>query len=99
MHVGSNGYANKLKYLFLCKSVVIFVRDGSGNREFFESQVLPGTHYYSVRTMAEVPVAVRHLRAHPQLARTIASAGASRTRPVDANVTPGFESKTLRIIE
>ena len=26
LNVGSNGYANKLKYLFLCGSVVIWVR-------------------------------------------------------------------------
>ena len=27
LNVGSNGYANKLKYLFLCGSVVIWVRN------------------------------------------------------------------------
>eukprot|EP00965_Chrysotila_dentata_P220986 6192120-Pleurochrysis_carterae.AAC.1 len=39
LNVGSNGYANKLRYLFLCGSVVIWVRTGSLNHEFFERQV------------------------------------------------------------
>ena len=40
VNVGSNGYANKMKYLFLCGSVVITVREGMNNREFFERQGL-----------------------------------------------------------
>ena len=38
LNVGSNGYANKLRYLFLCGSVVVWVRTGSLNHEFFERQ-------------------------------------------------------------
>jgi hypothetical protein len=78
VNVGSNGYANKLKYLFLCGSVVIHVHDGSPNHEFFESQLLPGMHYYAVSRVEEVADAVRHLRAHPAQARAIASAGTRR---------------------
>jgi hypothetical protein len=78
VNVGSNGYANKLKYLFLCGSVVIHVHDGSPNHEFFEHQLLPGMHYYSVSRVEEVAEAVRYLRAHPAQARAIAAAGTSR---------------------
>ena len=42
LNVGSNGYANKLKYLFLCGSVVIWVRKDSLNHEFFERHLVPG---------------------------------------------------------
>ena len=44
LNVGSNGYANKLKYLFLCGSVVIWVRKDSLNHEFFERHLVPGVH-------------------------------------------------------
>jgi len=78
VNVGSNGYANKLKYLFLCGSVVLYVREGSPNHEFFESQLLPGMHYYAVSKVAEVAAAVRFLRKHPEQAKAIAKAGTER---------------------
>ena len=53
LNVGSNGYANKLKYLFLTGSVVIWVRKDSLNYEFFESHFIPGIHYASVDTVEE----------------------------------------------
>ena len=42
LNVGSNGYANKLKYLFLTGSVVIWVKKDSLNYEVREScRLLP----------------------------------------------------------
>ena len=55
VNVGSNGYANKLKSLFLCGSVVINVESSAPNKEFFEHQLLPGVHYVSVRDSSDVP--------------------------------------------
>jgi protein glucosyltransferase len=43
LNVGSNGYANKLKYLFLTGSVVLWVKKDSLNYEFFEHQARPPT--------------------------------------------------------
>ena len=55
VNVGSNGYANKLKSLFLCGSVLINVESSAPNKEFFEHQLLPGVHYVSVRDAAGRP--------------------------------------------
>ena len=45
LNVGSNGYANKLKYLFLTGSVVIWVKKDSLNYEVREScRLLPFLH-------------------------------------------------------
>jgi protein glucosyltransferase len=68
----SNGYANKMKYLFLCGSVVITVREGMQNREFFERQLLPGVHYIAVRKAREIPAVVRRLETDPAWAQGIA---------------------------
>ena len=74
LNVGSNGYANKLKYLFLTGSVVIWVKKDSLNYEFFEHQFVPGVHYVSVETVEEVPDMIRRLQADPAYARAIAKA-------------------------
>lgn len=96
VNVGSNGYANKLKYLFLCGSVVIHVHDGSPNHEFFESQLLPGMHYYPVSRVEEVADAVRHLRAHPAQARAIAAAGTKRMEQLSFFEVTRFLADTFK---
>jgi len=83
VNVGSNGYANKLKYLFLCNSVVLHVSDGSPNKEFFEAHLVAGMHYYAVKTPEDVPEAVRYLRDNPTVAQSIAAAGTKRMSTMD----------------
>lgn len=52
------------RYLFLCKSVVLFVRDGSPNYEFFEHMFLPGLHYYAVPSVEDLPEAIQWCAKH-----------------------------------
>ncbi len=83
LNVGSNGYANKLRYLFLCGSVVIWVREGSLNHEFFERQFVPGVHYAPVDTVDEIPDAIRRMQADDAFARSLAEAGQARMAQMD----------------
>ena len=85
INVGSNGYANKLRFLFLCGSVVIWVRKGSLNHEFFERQFLPGIHYAPVDTVDELPDAIKRLQADDSFARGIALAGQERMAQMDVH--------------
>mmetsp|Transcript_30621 Transcript_30621/g.97961 ORF Transcript_30621/g.97961 Transcript_30621/m.97961 type:complete len:601 (-) Transcript_30621:199-2001(-) len=88
LNVGSNGYANKLKYLFLCGSVVIWVRTDSLNYEFFEKQFLPGVHYAAADTVDDVPDVIRELQRDPEYARSLAQRGYERMLQMDtAEVT------------
>ncbi len=85
LNIGSNGYANKLKYLFLTGSVVIWVRRDSLNYEFFEHQFVPNVHYVAVETVAEVPDMIRRLQADPAYAESIARAGQQRMAAMDTD--------------
>ena len=85
LNVGSNGYANKLKYLFLCGSVVIWVRKDSLNHEFFERHFVPGIHYAPVDTVEEVPATIRRLQADPAFAQRIALAGQAQMATMDVD--------------
>ena len=55
----SIGYANKLKSLLLCGSVVLYVRDGMRHKEFYEYGLVSGIHYVAVDTAEDVPAMVR----------------------------------------
>ncbi len=96
LNVGSNGYANKLKYLFLCGSVVIWVRKDSLNHEFFERHFVPGVHYAPVDTVDEVPDTIRRLKADDAYARSIALAGQSRMAQMDTDEVANFCASMLR---
>jgi len=96
VNVGSNGYANKMKYLFLCGSVVITVREGMNNREFFERQLLPGVHYIAVREAREIPAVVRRLEADPAWAQGIASRGTRRMERFDMDAVTDYVAHVLR---
>ena len=85
LNVGSNGYANKLRYLFLCGSVVLWVRTGSLNHEFFERQFVPGIHYAPVDTVAELPAAIKRLQQDDAFARQLAQAGRERMAQMDVH--------------
>lgn len=96
VNVGSNGYANKLKYLFLCGSVVITVRDGMPNREFFERQLLPGVHYVAVEEAKDVPAAVEMLEGNPRVAANIAARGTRRMARFDMDAVTGYVAHLIR---
>lgn len=83
MQTGSNGYANKLKYLFLCNSTVLHVLYGADSREFFEYNLLAGEHYIAVPTVEELPGVIRALQQDPARARTVAEAGTKRMMELD----------------
>mmetsp|Transcript_41500 Transcript_41500/g.50296 ORF Transcript_41500/g.50296 Transcript_41500/m.50296 type:complete len:545 (+) Transcript_41500:180-1814(+) len=83
INVGSNGYANKLKYLFLCNSTVLHVLYGSPSREFFEEQLLAGVHYVPVQKVEDLPAVVEELENDQERARRIAEAGTARMKSMD----------------
>ena len=96
LNVGSNGYANKLKYLFLTGSVVIWVKRDSLNYEFFEHQFVPGVHYVSVEAVEEVPDRIRRLQADPAYAKAIAVAGQERMAQMDTDEVAHYCYQMLR---
>lgn len=96
INVGSNGYANKCKYLFLTGAVVVWVRRGSEHREFFERQLLPGVHYVAVDDVDDVPGAIAWLKAHEESARSIASAGRRRMEQLDDEAIADYGATMLR---
>eukprot|EP00854_Cymbomonas_tetramitiformis_P016657 gene16657-19789_t len=80
-HYNRDGHL--LQYLFLCKSVVIFVRTGAPNWEFFEHQFMPGRDYISVPTPEDVPAAISMLRSNEGYAQEVASQGTARMTQMD----------------
>jgi hypothetical protein len=54
-------YSGRLKYLFLCGSVVIQVKYSDDVGEFYEKAFTPGLHYYIVDTPEEIPALIEHL--------------------------------------
>ncbi|KAL1511513.1 hypothetical protein AB1Y20_006321 [Prymnesium parvum] len=96
LNSASIGYANKLKYLLLCGSVVIYVQDGMAHKEFYEYGLLPGIHYVSVPTAADVPSMVRWLRQNDQYARAVARAGRERLASLDNRALADFLAELLR---
>ena len=96
MQVGSNGYANKLKYLFLTGSVVIWVKKDSLNYEFFEHQFLPNIHYVSVETVEDVADMIRRLQANPAWAKQIAKAGQERMAEMDTDEVAHYSYQMLK---
>ncbi|KAL1512259.1 hypothetical protein AB1Y20_005521 [Prymnesium parvum] len=110
LNVGSNGYANKLKYLFLCGSVVIWesalsstvalhrahVRKDSLNHEFFERHFVPGIHYAPVDTVDEIPDTIRRLQADPTFAKRIALAGQAQMATMDVDEVAHYCYRMLK---
>ena len=71
-------YAGRLKYLFLCGSVVLHVKYAGNVREFYEHGLEPEVHFVSVDNVEDIPAAVEALNADPAKARRIAEAGRAR---------------------
>ena len=91
----SIGYANKFKYLLLCGSVVIYIEDGMTHKEFYEYGLLPGVHYVSAPTAADVPRMVEQLRKNDSYARSVAQAGRERLKALDVAVVTDFMAELL----
>jgi len=96
LNSASIGYANKFKYLLLCGSVVIYVRDGMSHKEFYEYGLLPGVHYVSVPDAKAVPAMVRWLRNHDSYARAVAMAGRARMATLTVDAVADFTAELLR---
>ena len=95
LNSASIGYANKLKSLLLCGSVVLYVRDGMRHKEFYEYGLLPGVHYVAVDAAEDVPAMVRWLRANDEYARAVAQAGRARMAALDAAGLSNFMVELL----
>ena len=95
LNSASIGYANKFKYLLLCGSVVIYVRDGMSHKEFYEYGLLPGVHYVSVADATAVPAMVRWLKEHDTYARAVAMAGRARMASLTVEAVADFMGELL----
>jgi len=96
LNSASIGYANKFKYLLLCGSVVIYVREGMQHKEFYEYGLVSGVHYVSVDTAADVPAMVRWLKEHDDYARAVALAGRARMATLDIDAVADFMAELLK---
>jgi hypothetical protein len=77
-------YSGRLKYLFLCGSVVIQVRYDDNNYEFYEKLFTPGKHYYVVDAPEEIPPLIQYLENNQQEAMAVANAGREVIRSLGA---------------
>jgi protein glucosyltransferase len=96
LNSASIGYANKFKYLLLCGSVVIYVREGMYHQEFYELGLLPGIHYVSVPDAAAVPAMVRWLKANDAYARAVAMAGRARMAALTTDAVADYVAELLK---
>ena len=85
----------RYRYLLLCGSVVIYVREGMQHKEFYEYGLLPGVHYVAVDTAADVPAMVRWLKQHDDYARAVALAGRARMATLDIDAVADFMAELL----
>ena len=95
LNSASIGYANKFKYLLLCGSVVIYVREGMAHKEFYEYGLLPGVHYVAVDRASDVPAMVRWLKQHDDYARAVAMAGRARMAMLNVDAVADFMAELL----
>ena len=95
LNSASIGYANKFKYLLLCGSVVIYVRDGMAHKEFYEHGLVPGVHFVTVPTAEDVPAMVESLRRNDSYARAVAEAGRARMAALDVGAVTDFMAELL----
>lgn len=59
-------YTGRLKYLFLCGSVVLHVKYAGNVREFYEAGLEPGVHFVAVDNVEDLPAAIESLRKYPE---------------------------------
>ncbi|KAL3893706.1 MAG: hypothetical protein SGPRY_014048, partial [Prymnesium sp.] len=96
LNSASIGYANKFKYLLLCGSVIIYVQEGMVHKEFYERGLLPGVHYVTAKTAADVPALVESLKANDEYARSVANAGRDRMAALDVKAIAEFYAELFR---
>ena len=65
------------------------------HKEFYEYGLLPGVHYVSAPTAADVPRMVEQLRKNDSYARSVAQAGRERLKALDVAVVTDFMAELL----
>ena len=66
------------------------------HKEFYEHGLLPGVHYVTVPTAADVPAMVQQLRRNDSYARAVAEAGRARLAALDTDAVTDFMATLLR---
>ena len=72
------------------------VQDGMQHKEFYEYGLIPGVHYVSVDTAADVPAMVRYLQQHDSYARAVAAAGRARMSTLDGDGIASFYAELFK---
>ena len=97
----SSGYSNRLKYLLLCGSTVIYVGIGAAKaipHEFYEAILTPGTHFAYAETASDLPAVMARLRSDEALARRIAQTGQAAMRRLDWATVKGYTRYVLNVM-
>jgi len=89
-------YSGRLKYLFLCGSVVVQVKYVDAIHEFYEKILEPGKHYIVVNQPEDIPAQIQYLEDHPEEAEAIANAGRARIEAMDMDEVARFMYLFLR---
>ena len=63
---------------------------------FYEYGLLPGVHFVTVDTAADVPAMVKYLREHDDYARAVALAGRARMAALDTDAVADFMAELLK---
>ena len=66
------------------------------HKEFYEYGLIPGVHYVSVDTAADVPAMVRYLQQHDSYARAVAAAGRARMSTLDGDGIASFYAELFK---
>ncbi|KAK3240978.1 hypothetical protein CYMTET_49220 [Cymbomonas tetramitiformis] len=93
--ISGNTYSNRLKYLFLCNSVVINIRKKGSFREFFEPLLTPGQHFIQLDDVRELPRVVAELRANDHLAEAMARRGTAIMSRMDTSAVCDYVAEAL----
>ena len=96
LNVGSNGYANKCKYLVLTGAVVVWVRKKSEHHEFFEGQLRAGVDYVAVSDVTDLPPVIEWLQMNDDIAARIADNGRRRMLALDTPTVLRYCAELLR---
>jgi hypothetical protein len=65
------------------------------HQEFYEHGLLPGVHYVTVPTAADVPAMVERLKRNDSYARAVAQAGRARLATLDVGAVTDFMAALL----
>lgn len=65
------------------------------HKEFYEYGLLPGVHYVTVDSAADIPAKVKWLREHDEYARAVGAAGRARMAALDVGAVTDFMAELL----